>query len=126
MKGLLFTYALTYGGALASFFNPFVGLLIYVCFAIIRPEHLWHWSVPAGNYSRIVALGLLAGWALKNFGSWDFRRAKPVVYALLAYWLWACLSAAQAENQERAWHWVETQGKTVLPFLVGMTIIESV
>ena len=38
MKGLLFTYALTYGGAVVSLFNPFYGLLIYVCFAIMRPE----------------------------------------------------------------------------------------
>src|SRR3954462_6824141 len=99
MKGLLFTYGLTYGGAIVSLFNPFIGLLVYVCFAIIRPESLWHWSVPAGNYSRIVALALLAGWAMKGFGNWNFGRAKPIVYALLGYWLWACLSALQAEDQ---------------------------
>ena len=28
MKGLLFTFALTYGGAVISLFNPFYGLLI--------------------------------------------------------------------------------------------------
>ena len=41
MKGLIFTYAMTYGGALASLFDPFVGLLIYVCFAIVKPESMW-------------------------------------------------------------------------------------
>lgn len=126
MLGLLFTYALTYGGAVASLFNPFVGLLIYVCFASIRPETLWHWAVPPGNYSRIVALALLAGWAVNGFGNWSFGRAKPIVYALLGYWLWACLSATQAEDQSRAWRWVESQGKIVLPFLVGMTIVDSI
>src|SRR5262249_48318823 len=126
MKGLLFTYALTYGGTLVALFNPFVGLLIYICFAIIRPESLWHWSVPAGNYSRILALGVLGSGARNGFGKWDFGRARPIVYALLAYWLWACLSAFQAEDKARAWHWVETQAKIVLPFLVGMTLIDSV
>jgi probable O-glycosylation ligase (exosortase A-associated) len=126
MKGLIFTYLMTYGGALSALFNPFTGLLIYVCFSIIRPESLWHWSVPAGNYSRIVALGLLGGWAINGFGNWDFGRAKPIVYALLAYWFWACLSALSAEDKDRAWKWVEAQGKIVLPFLVGMTIIDSV
>ena len=62
MKGLIFTYAMTYGGALVALFNPFYGLLVYVCFAIIRPDYMWYWSIPQGNYSRTVALGLLAGW----------------------------------------------------------------
>ena len=70
MKGLLLTYALTFGGAVISLYRPFYGLLIYVSFAILRPESLWHWSVPAGNYSRIVAIAVLIGWALKGFGNW--------------------------------------------------------
>ena len=62
MKGLIFTFAMSYGGGLISLFSPFVGLLVYVSFAILRPEHLWEWSVPqGGNYSRVVAIGLLAG-----------------------------------------------------------------
>src|SRR4051812_30748198 len=125
MKGLVFTYLLTYGGAAVSLFNPYVGLLIYVCFAIIRPESLWHWSVPAGNYSRIVAAGLLAGWVLNGLGRWSFGRAKPIVGSLLLYWVWACLSAIQAQDQTEAWAWVESQVKIVLPFLVGMTLIDS-
>ena len=40
MKGLIFTYLLTYGGAAVSLFRPFTGLLIYVCFAIIKPDAL--------------------------------------------------------------------------------------
>ena len=39
--GLAFTYLMTYGGSAVALVNPFVGLLIYVCFAIIRPESLW-------------------------------------------------------------------------------------
>ena len=33
-KGLIFTYVVTYGGALVSLYKPYVGLLIYVCFAL--------------------------------------------------------------------------------------------
>ena len=40
------------GGA----FRPFVGLLIYFCFAILKPDALWSWSVPPGNYSRTIAI----------------------------------------------------------------------
>lgn len=126
MKGLLFTYVLTYGGAVASLFNPFVGLLIYICFAIIKPEALWYWSVPAGNYSRIIAIALLGGWALNGFGNWKFGRGTAVVWALLGFMTWNIVSAILAPNQEVAWADVEERFKIVLPFLVGITVISSV
>jgi probable O-glycosylation ligase (exosortase A-associated) len=125
MKGLVFTYVLTYGGAAASLFNPFVGLLVYVCFAIVKPEAMWHWVVPEGNYSRIVAAALLAGWALNGFGSWRLGRAGGVVAALAAFWLWSVASAAHASNPGLAWKYVEELAKVLLPFLVGITTITS-
>jgi hypothetical protein len=38
MKGVLSTYIRTYGGVRAPLFNPHVGLLIYICYAIVRPD----------------------------------------------------------------------------------------
>ena len=63
MKGLIFTYLMTYGGAIIAIFNPFIGFLAYVCFAVVRPVSMWPWGVPPGNYSRTIAIALLAGWA---------------------------------------------------------------
>jgi putative inorganic carbon (HCO3(-)) transporter len=125
MKGLLFTYLLTYGGAAASLFNPFVGLLIYVGFSILKPEALWHWSVPAGNYSRIVAIALLIGWALRGFGRWEFGRAAGVVAAMIGFWAWLAVAAIPAPNQAVAWARVEALSKILLPCVVGMTLIDS-
>ena len=89
MKGLLFTYALSYGGALVSLVNPFIGLLVYVCFAILKPEALWSWSLPeGGHFSRIVAVALLMGWAFKGFGRWQIGRARGLVAAFVGLWVW--------------------------------------
>ena len=126
-KGLIFTYVLTYGGAVASLFNPFYGLLIYFCFAIVKPEALWHWSVPVGNYSRIIGIALLLGWALQGFGNWDLRRSRPIVFILLGYFFWMILSAANAQiSPTTAWGEVEAFAKILLPFLAGVTLIDSV
>lgn len=125
MKGLLFTYALTYGGAALSLYRPFYGLLIYLCFAILKPESLWPWSVPVGNYSRIVAIGLLIGWVINGFGKWNFGAAKPFVWALLGYWGWTVVCAALAANQTVAWNYIELHAKILLPVLVGLTLIET-
>jgi len=125
MKGLIFTYVLCYGGAVASLFDPFVGLMIYICFAIIKPEAMWFWAVPEGNYSRIVAVALLVGWVRKGFGQWQLGRARGIVIALVGFWLWAILSAFWAIDRSIAWEWIESISKIVLPFVVGITIIDS-
>src|SRR5271169_4701232 len=120
MKPLIFTFLLSYGGAVVALFQPFYGLLIYICFAIVRPEFIWFWAVPqGGNYSRILALGMLIGWSLHGFGSWKFGPARGIVLGLLFFWLWSILGAALAPNQEVAWDFVEHISKIVLPFLVG-------
>ncbi len=126
MKGLILTYSLTYGGAIVSLFKPFYGLLVYVAFGILRPEMLWPWAVPPGNYSRTVAIALLTGWVLNGFGDWQLGKAKPIVWALVAYLAWQVLSGLQAANPAVTWRQVELQTKIVLPFVVGVTLIDSV
>lgn len=126
MKGLLFVYALTYGGAVLALFRPFYGVVIYLCFACLRPEHLWHWSVPAGNYSRTVAIATLIGWAFAGFGNWNLGAARNVMMTLLCYWGWIVLSAAFAANQQVAWSYVTLHTKIILPVIVGMTLVQDV
>src|SRR4051812_27178328 len=117
---------MTYGGALVALSNPYIGLLIYVCFAIIRPDVLWSWAVPPGNYSRVVALALLAGWAFKGFGSWRFGRSRGIIAALVGFMGWSVLMALQSEDRPLAMEYVEELAKIVLPVLVGITLIDSV
>ncbi|MCH8924405.1 MAG: O-antigen ligase family protein, partial [Planctomycetes bacterium] len=126
-KGLIFTYALTYGGAVAAVVNPFYGLLIYIAFAIIKPPAFWSWSVSPGNYSRIIAIAMLIGWAYHGFGRWDFGRAKGILLAFFGFIAWGALSTLiAATDQTLAWVAVEELAKVFLPFLVGLTIIDSV
>ena len=125
MKGLLFTYALAYGGSVAAVFNPFIGLLIYVCFAITRPEVLWGYSVPVGNYSRIIALSLLIGWGIKKGGDWNFGRSVRILLCLVGFLCWMAVAATVAAYPDVAWVRVEALAKVVLPFFVGMTAIRS-
>lgn len=126
MKGLLFVYTLTYGGAVLALFRPFYGVLIYLCFACLRPESLWHWSVPAGNYSRTVAIATLVGWAIAGFGDWNLGAARSVLTTLLCYWSWIVVSAAFATHQDVAWSYVVLHSKIILPVIVGMTLVRDV
>ena len=126
MLGLIFTYAVTVGGVLGALFNPFIGVLAYVCFAIIQPDLMWFWSVPQHHYSRIIAIAMLAGWAFHGFGRWDFGRSKGVIVALICFWIWAVVSSLASFNHEMAWDYVIRLAKIVLPVLVGLTVIDSI
>lgn len=108
-----------------ALFNPFAGLLVYICFAIIKPDSMWFWAVPKGNYSRIVAIALLVGWAMQGFGRWQFGKAKGIVAALVGLLAWATLDVMAAPDRELAMVYVESLSKIVLPFLVGITMIDS-
>lgn len=127
MKGLLFTYLLTYGGAAAALFNPFVGMLIYLGFAILKPDMLWPWSVPPGNYSKVVAIAMLVGWAFRGFGRWQLGRAWAVMVMLACFLLWTAVAANFAvADRAAAWMTVDGLLKIVLPIFVGITTIVSV
>lgn len=125
MKGLLFTYLATYGGAVAALFNPLIGFYAYVAFSILRPESLWAWSVPPGNYSRTLAIAMLVGWTARGFGSWKLGAGWIVAGSLLGYWGWAAAAAVAADHQAVAWGFMEALTKIVVPFLVGATLMRS-
>ncbi|MEX0866462.1 MAG: DUF5935 domain-containing protein, partial [Pirellulales bacterium] len=125
MKSLIFTYLLTYGGSLVAVFNPYIGLLIYVLFAIVQPPVIWWYAVPVGNYARIIAVALLVGWVLQNTGSWSFGKAKVSVWLLVGFLFWMTLSTLFAASPNRASFFLEIQAKIVLPFIVGMTLIDT-
>jgi len=125
--GAIATYLFTFGGAFVSLFNPFVGFLIYIAFSIIRPISMWGYALnPSIPYSRVIALALLAGWMFHGFGKWNFGRGRAIVFALVGYWLWAVASATLAPNQQVAWGFVENTAKILIPFVVGITLLDSV
>jgi probable O-glycosylation ligase (exosortase A-associated) len=133
-KGILLTYVLTFGGGAASLVRPYIGLLVYISFSIVKPEVLWLWYNPLGNTSRIVGFLFLAGWILNGCGTWKFGRARPIVTVLVAYWVWMLLSgfwastvlkATQLTNLGGVEETIENLSKIVLPFVAGMTLIDS-
>jgi probable O-glycosylation ligase (exosortase A-associated) len=125
--GLIFTYLMAYGGSVIALANPYVGFLIYVCFAVLKPGvGCWVWSVPNANYSKFLAAGVLIGWAIRGTGDWRFGRAWAAVCALVAYLAWNAISATQALVPEIAWALIDGQAKIILMVIVGLTLLDSV
>jgi len=125
MKSTLLVYFMTYGGSVASLFNPFIGLLVFICFAIVHPARIFWYTLPQGSYSQTIAIAMLVGWALNGFGHWNMGRARAVTMALVAFWAWSLLSALLAPSADATWVYMDNLTNIVLPFVVGMTLIKT-
>jgi O-antigen ligase len=125
MKGLLLTYVVVLCGAVISLRKPVIGLFIYVAFSVLRPEAIWGWAGNMQDMSDIVAYPLLLGWAFQGFGTWSFGRGKSIVACILLFTVWSLFSAGQAIDPAVSWHGLTEFAKTLLPFLVGVTMIKT-
>lgn len=117
------TYVLTALGAALGLIAPFYGLLVYIALSVLRPTDLW--DIPAGNYSRIVAIAVIVGWVLNGCGSFRFDRAAPIFWLLCGYLVWSVASAFTASYQAEAWIAVESRLKIIIPVMIGFTMIHS-
>ena len=125
MKGLILTYLITFLASVGALRSPLIGLCVYVGFAVLRPQAIFGWAGDLSGMSFFLGVAVLVGWALKGFGSWHFGRARPVVLAFLAFVVWFVLSATQAHDTRRAYASVWELSKFVLPFFVGVTLLDG-
>lgn len=126
MKGLLFTYLITFLGVTGCVIRPYYGFLAYVALALLRPDFLWAHSVNGGRFSMIVAAAMMLSWGIRGFGNWDLGKGRPVVLLFCGFWLWSVLGAFNADSPPHAWYYVEQMGKILLPFLIGITTVRTV
>lgn len=127
--GLLFTIMLTLAAMGYGWINPVFGLLVYYCFAVLRPPHLWWWSVgtTGSRYLMLVAAATLIGWALKGLGDWSrIKYVKWPLLGLVAY-LASGLFATEliAVDKRIAWEYLEPQLKTGVIVLIALTLFTT-
>jgi probable O-glycosylation ligase (exosortase A-associated) len=73
MKQFVFLIVVTLVGAGgALFYSPFLGVIVYWFYAVLRPQYMWQWaliSYPVMKWSFIVAIPTMIAAALQAFGS---------------------------------------------------------
>ncbi len=125
MKGLILTYLITIAGSIAALRYPLIGLQVYVGLAVLRPQAIFGFAGDLSNLSILVGVPVLVGWALKGFGTWRFGRGFVVVLSFVLFLLWFLLSASQALDPAVAFDSAYELSKLVLPFLVGVTLMDG-
>jgi len=125
VKGFLLIYGIAAFGSIAALRSPIVGLFIYVGFAVLRPQGIWGWAGDLTGISLVVGIATLVGWLFKGFGSRQLGRGRGIVIALGVFFVWAAISATQATDTSVAYDSLITMAKFVMPFFIGVTVLET-
>jgi probable O-glycosylation ligase (exosortase A-associated) len=125
MKGLVLIYAITVLGSLGALRKPIIGLYIYVGFAVLRPQFIWGWAGDFEGISLYIGIATLVGWILSGFGSKAVGPGKSIVALLVIFTAWTTLAATQAVNTEVAYATLVPLMKFVMPFMIGITLLDS-
>ncbi len=120
---LLAAIAVTYG-----WINPFIGLMIYYAFAILRPTQLWFWvSWPLHRYSFYAGMATLIGWFMSGLGDFSgLRKISFPLWCFATYLLCGVLTWRLASPYPpRSWIYLYPQLIIGLMMLVTVSLIRN-
>lgn len=125
MKQLLFMLLCIGGGFVGAIVHPFFGIVPYYLFALIQPQHLWHWALPSDvRWSLLAGLAVLVAVVLHLPRLLARVRANAVGALMALYALLIVLCCLAAYDTAVAAHWAQVYLKVLLMAGVTMLVIE--
>ncbi|HEY2784977.1 MAG TPA: O-antigen ligase family protein [Fimbriiglobus sp.] len=137
MKQTIFMVVLTASACLGSFvIRPFIGLAVYILYAVLRPQFLWKWSLEWGvSWSFYVAIATIAALVITGSrppssapgrcppGRFKFSWSHGFFYA---FGLAIILSYIFARDRQAAEQHMDEYSKLYVMYTVGMICIRTV
>src|SRR5919106_4547202 len=109
MKQTILMMLLLVGGTAGPVISgPFVGVVIYYLFAVLRPQSLWEWALVVNlSWSFYVGLATIISTALYFPRLATGKRFTAAHSAMIAFAVWITLSNFSALNREVSsfWYW---------------------
>lgn len=138
MKQVVFMIVMTLVGTVGVYaVTPFWGVATYYLFAVLRPQYMWQWSLPADvSWSYYVATATIGAALAACFGIHLGRpeevRGQPSPRFSLAHWavllfgMWVTVTYFTAQNQEVAYHTLVEYSKIFVMFMAATALIRTV
>ncbi|HMP18705.1 MAG TPA: DUF5935 domain-containing protein, partial [Gemmatales bacterium] len=129
MKQLLFMIPAMLVGTVGNLHHPYLGVMIYYVFAVLRPQFIWEWSLPEFSWSFYVAIATLlvtVGWF---FGLFQFeddgleKRSNLGHYAVVVFGIWISITYFTARHQAVAYPYFIEYLKLFVMFIVARCVI---
>jgi probable O-glycosylation ligase (exosortase A-associated) len=117
--------ATAFGTAGVYLCHPVCGVWVYYLFAVLRPQYMWEWSLPAGvNWSFYVAVATILA-ALQQLGKAPVRWTRSHWF-VLAFGGWVALSYVFAYSQQAAYPWFVEYSKIFVMFAACSVLITRI
>lgn len=136
MKQTLFMVALTLLGSFGAFVHgPFLGFAVYILYAVLRPQFIWIWALPAAvPWSLLVALATMAAVAVVGP-----RVPRPVPGRLppaplglnrahvlfFLFGLWVCVAYVAGVESPDGAAYMELYLKIFVMYWVGWAVVRT-
>jgi probable O-glycosylation ligase (exosortase A-associated) len=131
VKQTIFVAAITLAGAIGAFaVEPFVGVVAYYFFAVLRPQAIWEWALPMG-----IAWSAMIGWATIVASVWflmtrggDYHRPPLTAAhkAFLVFAVWLSLTCITALDKDIAMYWFTEYMKLFVMFFVAALVLHQI
>lgn len=93
MKQLLFMIPALVAGTVGSFtIHPYLGVLVYYLFAILRPQFIWQWSLPDVAWSFYAGIAGLAATIAWRLGLISFEPKDDNIQSNYSHYIYYCFA----------------------------------
>lgn len=133
MKQLLFMIPTFLIGTAGNFtHHPYLGVLVYYLFAVLRPQFIWQWSLPDVAWSFYVSISAIIATLAWRTGALSFDEDQQEIqtnighYTVLAFAIWIIVTYFTAINREAAYPFFIEYLKLFAMFVVARYALSSV
>lgn len=125
MKHLLFLTVLSLIGAIGAVVHPFYGVLVYYILAILRPQCLWAWGLPAEiRWSLLAATAAMIGLLLSLPRIVVKSRWNPLATLIIVFGILMLISTINAINSAVATRWATEYAKIFVMSIIATIVID--
>ena len=122
MLRTIFVFAILFPGVIAGLFNRYAALLIYIWFALFRPQEWMWWDI--SNLRLSLVLGLLLVVPSLLTGVFPYI-AHPISIGCILFLISGLLGQFSAYDPGIGWYWLDFLFRLVLVCLLAVTLISD-
>jgi probable O-glycosylation ligase (exosortase A-associated) len=135
VKQLIFMVLITGFGMIGSFtISPFIGMAVYIAYAVLRPQYLWKWSLPEVGWSFYVAIATIGATFIvgPRINAQDKRHVNHVFswmlighlpFLLFAFWIY--LTYYTARHPELGDFHMEEYRKLFIMYVIAILAVRK-
>jgi putative inorganic carbon (hco3(-)) transporter len=122
MMRTIFVFGILGIGIVSSFFNRYAALLLYLWFALFRPQEFLWISISEWRLSLIIGLLLVVPCLLTGILP---NMSRPLSIGSILFIIVACVAQAGAYNAATSWMWLDYIVKLIVISLFAVTLIDN-